>query len=75
MPLNNDTPGARNNPKPMEQADAGKPLSDQKKTVKAAHDEAEKDIENDPDLNSKPSPEDDLDEGEIARLESGDDLP
>lgn len=27
----------------------------------------------DPDLNNKPSPEDDLDEGELARLEGQDD--
>lgn len=34
-----------------------------------AHDEAEKDIEMDPDLDLSPAPEDDLDEGELARLE------
>lgn len=35
--------------------------------VKAAHDEAEKDIEKDPELSAS-SPNDDLDEGESARL-------
>lgn len=40
--------------------------------VKEAHELAEKDIENDPDLNMKPKPGDDLDEGELARLEGED---
>ncbi len=39
--------------------------------VEEAHEQAEKDIENDPDLNLKPGPEADLDEGELARLEGG----
>ena len=46
--------------------------SDQQKeneNVAAAHKEAEKDIEQDPDLTSKPDPTADLDEGELARLE------
>lgn len=34
-----------------------------------AHEQAEKDIEKDPDLNLEPKPGDDLDEGELARLE------
>ena len=37
--------------------------------IKEAHELAEKDIENDPDLSMKPKPGDDLDEGELARLE------
>ena len=37
--------------------------------ILAAHKEADKDIEEDPDLSPKPSPRDDLDEGELARLE------
>lgn len=37
-----------------------------------AHEQAEKDIEMDPDLSAKPKPEDDLDEGELARLEGED---
>ncbi|MEP7230581.1 MAG: hypothetical protein ABI691_10040 [Ginsengibacter sp.] len=37
--------------------------------VEEAQEQAEKDIENDPDLNLKPKPGDDLDEGELARLE------
>lgn len=40
--------------------------------ILAAHKEADKDIERDPDLSSKPSPTDDLDEGELARLEGED---
>ena len=38
----------------------------------AAHAQADKDIEQDPDLNTKPHREDDLDEGELARLEGAD---
>lgn len=41
--------------------------SEQKKINEAAHDQAEHDIEEDPDL-SIHSPNDDLDEGELARL-------
>ena len=37
--------------------------------ISDAHKQAEKDIEQDPDLSSKPEPGDDLDEGELARLE------
>ena len=37
-----------------------------------AHRQADKDIEQDGDLNNKPGPEDDLDEGELARAEAGD---
>ena len=46
--------------------------SDQQKdneSIIAAHKEADKDMEQDPDLSPKPSPGDDLDEGELARLE------
>ncbi len=42
------------------------------KNFTPAHDQAEKDIEKDPDLNSKTHREDDLDEGELARLEGED---
>ena len=35
----------------------------------AAHKEADKDIEKDPELSNKPAPEDDLDETELAQLE------
>ena len=38
----------------------------------AAHKQADKDIEQDPDLTTKPRPEDDLDEGELARMEGED---
>jgi hypothetical protein len=47
--------------------------SDQQKeneNITAAHKAADKDIEQDPDLSPKPKPGDDLDEGELARLES-----
>ena len=44
----------------------------EKKIISAAHEEAEKDMEQDPDLSLKPRPEDDLDEGELARLEGED---
>ena len=37
--------------------------------IEAAHKEAEKDIEQDPDLSMDPEPGDDLDEGELARFE------
>ncbi len=40
--------------------------------VAKAHEQAEKDIEKDPDLASKQKPGDDLDEGELARLEGED---
>ena len=46
--------------------------SDQQKeneNISAAHKQADKDIEQDPDLSTKPEPGDDLDEGELARLE------
>ena len=41
---------------------------DNNDTIKA-HKEADKDIEQDPDLSDTPDPADDLDEGELARLE------
>ncbi|MBC7828548.1 MAG: hypothetical protein H7122_12430 [Chitinophagaceae bacterium] len=41
--------------------------SSKSENIRAAHDQAEKDIEKDPDL-SIHSPNDDLDEGETARL-------
>lgn len=44
----------------------------EKKLTSEAHDQAEKDIEKDPDLNSKPHREDGLDEGELAKLEGED---
>ena len=37
-----------------------------------AYKQAEKDIEKDPELNEVPEPGDDLDEGELARLEGED---
>ncbi len=60
-----------------------KSLKQNKKTKKAkpfnknqpiieAHKQAEMDIDNDPDLSTHPEPGDDLDEGELARLEGED---
>jgi hypothetical protein len=40
--------------------------------IYAAHKAADEDIEQDPDLSTKPEPGDDLDEGELARLEGED---
>ena len=45
------------------------PASRTPPNIIAAHKQAEEDIENDPDLSTKPLAEDDLDEGELARLE------
>lgn len=59
MPLDNETPKVRNNPQPTPKDDA----------VIAAHEQADKDIEQDPDLTPTPSPIDDLDEGESAQFE------
>jgi hypothetical protein len=59
MPLDDETPKVRNNPMPTPKDE----------TVIAAHDEAEKDIEQDEDLGAIPEPIDDLDEGESAAFE------
>lgn len=59
MPLDNNTPKVRNNPKPTAKDDA----------VIAAHEEAEKDMEQDADLGGVPEPIEDLDEGESAAYE------
>ena len=76
MPLDNNTPDVRNNPKPVESGlteNAAAPEK-QKEVVAAAHEAALNDIEQDPDVNMKAGPEADLDEGEIARFEDGDDV-
>jgi hypothetical protein len=65
MPLDNDTPNVRITGNPPE-------VAAEKEAVIAAHDQAEKDIEADAELTIDPRPEDDLDEGEIARFEAGD---
>jgi hypothetical protein len=67
MPLDNNTPNVRNNPQPRPEVAA------EKETVIAAHDQAVKDMEDDPDLNTKPNPKADLDEGEMARFEDNED--
>lgn len=64
MPLNNNTPNVRNNPNEDRPKD---------EKVIAAHEQAEKDMEEDTDLSPKPSPTDDLDEGEMARFEDNND--
>jgi hypothetical protein len=46
---------------------------DTKESVAAAHEQAEADIEQDPELSSKPDPAADLDEGELARLDNDND--
>lgn len=48
------------------------PDTNEKKHTSEAHNQAEKDIEADPDLNTESHREDDLDEGELARLEGED---
>ena len=42
------------------------------KKAEEAHHQADKDIEHDPDLTTRANPEDNLDEGELARLEGED---
>ena len=69
MPLNDKTPEVRNNPKARPEIIA------EKETVIAAHDQAEKDMENDDDLSTQPDPSADLDEGEMARFEDNDEKP
>jgi hypothetical protein len=53
------------------------PENDQAQTenypITPAHQQAENDIAQDPDLNHHPSPEENLDGGELARLEGQDD--
>ena len=56
-----DTNGRHEHPLPNEIS------KKEKEQAAAAHDSAEADIENDPDLSAQ-SPNDDLDEGESARL-------
>jgi len=48
-----------------------KNAKEKEKTVEA-HEQADKDIKKDPDLATQPRPEDNLDEGELARLEGED---
>lgn len=43
--------------------------SDLQDSVNEAHEQAEQDIQEDPELNLEPKAGDDLDEGELARLE------
>lgn len=66
MPLDNRTPEVRNTPHTRPEVAA------EKENVAAAHEQAEKDIDDDGELTINPRPEDDLDEGELARFEAGD---
>ncbi len=51
----------------FKKVDADKPAD---VNVVAAHNQAEADMEQDPDLNNEPDPAADLDEGELARLDN-----
>lgn len=53
----------------MDDTKSNKKTSTDQEHIKEAHEQAEKDIEKDPDVHSKEEPGDDLDEGELARLE------
>lgn len=64
MPLDNNTPETRNNVQPTHKNEA----------VIAAHEQADKDIAQDAELNPAPSAADDLDEGEMARFEGGESI-
>ena len=54
------------------QSSSHKHIETEIKKVEEAHLQANKDIEHDPDLATQPNPEDNLDEGELARLEGED---
>jgi hypothetical protein len=45
-----------------------------KENILAAHEQAEADIENDPEMSMGDEPGADLDEGELARLDNGDNV-
>ena len=52
---------------------SGTDFAKAKESVAAAHEQADHDIEEDPELNSEEDPEKDLDEGELARLDNSND--
>ena len=56
-----------------EKDNPGKDFVAAKESVAAAHEQADHDIEEDPELNSDQDPEKDLDEGELARLDNSND--
>lgn len=56
----------------MEEKNASRQTDPNKQLITEAHEHADKDIEKDPDLTPKPEVGDDLDEGELARLEGED---
>lgn len=66
MPLDNKTPDVRNTPQPRPE------IAAEKETVIAAHEQAEKDMEKDDDLNPGADASNDLDEGEMANFEHKD---
>ncbi|MEO8413567.1 MAG: hypothetical protein ABI472_07895 [Ginsengibacter sp.] len=56
----------------MKDKDSHKQADVSKGAIEEAHEQAEKDIKKDPDLSMERRPGDDLDEGELARLEGED---
>jgi len=62
----------KKNPAPAKNNSAKAGLPVEKEKLIRAHDQADKDIGQDPDLTSKTNPGDELDEGELARLEGED---
>ena len=52
---------------------ADKPLSDEEAKVQQAHRDADEDIQHDPEMDMDPEEGDDLDEGELARLDNSND--
>lgn len=53
----------------MDKEKPDKKVPEPEDQIKKAREEAENDIEKDPSVNMKPKPLEDLDEGELARLE------
>ncbi len=66
MPLDDKTPEIRQQPQTRPEVAANKDVNEQ------AHKQAEQDIEDDAELTIHPTPENDLDEGELARFEAND---
>ncbi len=66
MQKENQNEDQKNQSKPEETT---QPNSNQDEKVTEALEQAETDMEQDPDLSTKPDPAADLDEGELARLE------
>ena len=62
----------KNSTDPKNKPGEKKAVKEEQQQTQQAHQQADKDIEKDPDLSSKPGRGDDLDEGELARLEGED---